>query len=316
MVTTTFEAPAVLPSRASGGDALRPQTPAQACPADAAPAAAATTAGGPPQPSRKQWLIMPTARVDTRVLRSLRMLSRHVLTGSRNRMLPLRLLSFDAEDFDPAAFEACGILLPPSVERGVRKRQADFFYGRLAAREALSDFGIGHVDLPIGGSREPLWPDEVVGSISHTDGLAASVVLARADADGVGIDVERVVADRSVPALIAGVVDPEELALIQALGTGLSINELLTVVFSAKESFFKAVFPSVRRHFGFDAARVVSLDMAQRRLTLQLSQTLCPGYEAGVACPVDFTFLWDGFLLTSCISTAAGRCRMAAHPRH
>lgn len=51
---------------------------------------------------------------------------------------PLYLIEFDAESFHPQAFTSASVDCPASVARIVRKRQAEFLFGRLAARLALS----------------------------------------------------------------------------------------------------------------------------------------------------------------------------------
>src|SRR5207244_6786257 len=64
--------------------------------------------------------------------------------------------------------------------------------GRAAAREALAR--LGHVgDEPIGrgAGGEPLWPEGIVGAISHSGELAVAVVGRRTDFAGIGIDLER-----------------------------------------------------------------------------------------------------------------------------
>ena len=54
----------------------------------------------------------------------------------------------------------------------------------------------------------------------------------------------------------------------------------LTLVFSAKESLFKALFPQVQAWMGFDSARVTILD--DKTLTLALTRQLA-GFEEGTA---------------------------------
>ena len=53
-------------------------------------------------------------------------------------------------------------------------------------------------------------------------------------------------------------------------------ERLLTLVFSAKESLFKCLYPRVQEFFGFAAARVIALDRVRHTLVIQLEQTLTP----------------------------------------
>ena len=63
--------------------------------------------------------------------------------------------------------------------------------GRACARKALSEIGCPPVAIGSGTSGEPLWPIGYVGSISHTDCLAASVVALNPPMLGIGLDLER-----------------------------------------------------------------------------------------------------------------------------
>src|SRR5262245_29080334 len=73
--------------------------------------------------------------------------------------------------------------LGPACEVRVR----EFTLGRLCARRALE--ALGHAPVPIlrGPGREPLWPDGLVGSITHTRRYCAAVVAPRTRLVSVGI---------------------------------------------------------------------------------------------------------------------------------
>ncbi|HEY7101617.1 MAG TPA: 4'-phosphopantetheinyl transferase, partial [Mycobacteriales bacterium] len=76
------------------------------------------------------------------------------------------------------------------VARAVGKRRAEFTTVRTCARIALGRLGLPPAPLLSGPKREPLWPDGVVGSITHCDGYRA-VAVARADQLAtIGIDAE------------------------------------------------------------------------------------------------------------------------------
>src|SRR5690606_37444179 len=70
--------------------------------------------------------------------------------------------------------EEKNVLSPESTEL----RQRQFYSGRLAAREAVSEISSELVNKPIlkGEKGEPLWPDGLVGSISHVDKWAVACV--------------------------------------------------------------------------------------------------------------------------------------------
>jgi 4'-phosphopantetheinyl transferase EntD len=76
------------------------------------------------------------------------------------------------------------------VGRAVPKRVQEFAAGRLCARRALAEFGIVDFPLKAADDRQPIWPDSVVGSITHTAGFAGAVVAERRSAAALGIDSE------------------------------------------------------------------------------------------------------------------------------
>lgn len=223
-------------------------------------------------------------------LRAMRQISLPLADGSA---LPVQLLAFDEARFSVEAFAAAGIACPDSVTRSVRKRQAEFFFGRLAARCALRalDPAGAAAEVAIGPRREPRWPEGVIGSISHSHGLAAASACARGRWQGVGIDLEQVVDATSRAALVATVVDEAELALLRTHGQGPPLDALLTVAFSAKESLFKGAYVSIGDFFDFSAARLTALDFVRGRLNLRLTRTLNPYFAEGRFFELGFQFL-------------------------
>jgi 4'-phosphopantetheinyl transferase EntD len=212
--------------------------------------------------------------------------------------LPIYLASFDITSFNTELFAMNGIACPAGVARSVHKRQAEFYFGRLVAGKALGELGIVETEVRVGDSREPVWPSGIIGSISHTHALAAAAVMSAGACKGVGIDIEHVVGEKTNAALKATVVSLDELAYLESLVGMLSLNALLTIVFSAKESFFKSAFNEVGRYFDFSAARVAHLDMERGLLSLELTQTLCDTFVNGRVCNVGFCFIDADIVLT------------------
>ena len=168
-------------------------------------------------------------------------------------------------DEDTELPDAEAAILSPGA---VPDRRRTFRLGRLAAHEALA--AIGRDDGPVlaGKHREPIWPEGVVGSISHTVDMGVALVAPAANTDGVGVDIEQ---RRFAPELQRQVPRAEELAWLDAVDPDDREDELLAL-FSAKESIFKAFYPSVGSFFGFTAAS----------LTPQSS-----GYLASLVEPID-----------------------------
>ena len=117
-----------------------------------------------------------------------------------------------------------------AVTRAVDKRRREFFAGRNLARAALDRLGIAATAIASNEDRSPRWPDGVKGSISHTDDHVMVAVTDSANLLGIGIDVEN-----------ANAVGSDLRAQIRADEREGSLDD--TVLFSAKESVFKAVYP-------------------------------------------------------------------------
>lgn len=166
-------------------------------------------------------------------------------------------------DFDPTTFLQTDLLWLPhhaSLATSGRKRRAEHLAGRIAAVHALTAFGEKNVP-GIGANREPLWPAELHGSITHC-GTTALAVAAR---QPIGIDLETVFTPELAEELAPEVVTPQERQRLEE--SGLPFPVALTVAFSAKESLYKAFSPLTETVPGFTSARVTALDARQMTLT-------------------------------------------------
>lgn len=206
-------------------------------------------------------------------------------------------IQFAPAHFECGAFARYNVDMPPSIARSVPKRQAEFFFGRLAARQALHEAGWSG-QIGIGPLRAPGFPPGVVGSITHTGGWAAAAVLPAARFRGLGIDLEVAVDETLLASLEREIWDKHEGRLLRAC-PGLPMTVLGTLLFSAKESFYKALSAAAGRVFEFSAARLRSIDLSAGRVVLQTTETLAEAWPAGTEFTVDFTLLPEGLVLTA-----------------
>lgn len=214
--------------------------------------------------------------------------------------LLLHRIYFDAAAFTPASFAAQGMALPASLQGAAPKRLGEFLAGRLAAREALCPFGLAGSTVAIGSAREPLWPAGVEGSISHSQLAGQGVALCgvRPAQGGMGLDLEAWLEADQAAQLWPGIVDEDEWGRLEAGAgaVGLDRAQGLTLVFSAKESLFKALYPRVGRYFDFLDARWLTL--TEQTLTLELKAPLTPTLPAGWRCTLRWQMLPGGVLTT------------------
>ncbi|MFT3927533.1 MAG: 4'-phosphopantetheinyl transferase superfamily protein [Myxococcales bacterium] len=141
-----------------------------------------------------------------------------------------------------------------SLARAVEKRRHEFALGRTAARHALAQLGLPASPLLPNSDRSVAWPERVWGSITHTDGLCVAVAAARTEARGIGVDVE--LRRRVEPKLWRMIATDQEQARIAAAGDEPAQLEHATLLFSAKEAFYKAQYCVSRSWVGFHDAEV------------------------------------------------------------
>jgi len=140
-----------------------------------------------------------------------------------------------------------------AVERAVASRVREFAAGRACARSAMVQLGRAPVAVPAGSDRAPDWPAGLVGSITHTKGYCASVVALASLYAGIGLDVERVGAVGSD--LWPRLYTPWELAWLERQPVAMR-DEAATLLFCAKEAFYKSQYPTTGRWLEFDDVEV------------------------------------------------------------
>ena len=186
---------------------------------------------------------------------------------------------FSVADYHDDLFSAIGIGLPDHLASAVAKRKAEYLAGRYLARRVLAELGHQDFDLLRGEKREPLWPAGIAGAISHNVDTALCAAKPESGAGGVGIDVETQIPLARAEELWTGIVSEEECQWLRQRPQ--PFNLLLTLVFSAKESLFKALYPQVRCYFDFLDARIIGVDMQAQTFELELLTTLTPLCHAG-----------------------------------
>lgn len=149
-------------------------------------------------------------------------------------------------------------------------RQVLFAGGRLALRRALQSLAVAHAGPVLPDEHgAPALPDGLLGSISHTDGLAVALVSNSPDARAaVGVDVEsasRPASLRIAPRILAA----KELPSLGRLA-GMSEHTELTLRFSLKEALYKALHPLVLRPIRWHS--VVAHPAADGSCTLDWSE--------------------------------------------
>ncbi|MFE9957617.1 4'-phosphopantetheinyl transferase [Micromonospora sp. NPDC005299] len=153
------------------------------------------------------------------------------------------------------------------LARAVEARRREFVTARRCAREALARLGYAPAPIRPGPRREPRWPAGVVGTITHCDGYRAAAVARHTALAGLGIDAEpHEPLPDDVTEVVTTVGEPALLARLRAADPAVHWDRLL---FSAKESVYKAWYPLTGRWLGFEDAEL-SVDPAAGRFTARV----------------------------------------------
>lgn len=146
-----------------------------------------------------------------------------------------------------------------TVTKAVPKRQREFATGRMLASRALTASGCADTRVNRGDKRQPLWPMDRVGSISHSDTWAWVAVSKVETLKGLGVDIEEV--GRLGEKLFDSVFTEVEQERYAHAGAP---NHWADILFSAKESIYKAVNPITHHYIGFHEVDVTLAADGQR----------------------------------------------------
>lgn len=192
------------------------------------------------------------------------------------------------------------IRIPLKLQKAVLKRQVEFMAGRRAYQLAFSTLmGQAAADpLHQDSQGRPLWPSGIVGSISHSHGVALAAVASDTQYLSLGIDIEREVdaetAIRLAPSILveserqqlltqpsrSHTSDSSLQAVIPKVKT-LKLTQVLTWVFAAKEALFKALNPICHCFFGFEDAECLDISLETGEFRIQLRTTLSTQFPKG-----------------------------------
>jgi len=199
-----------------------------------------------------------------------------------------------ATSWRPAEDPEIEVALPASLSRAVPKRQAEFLAGRVCAARAMRRLRGVHQPVAIRPDRSPAWPEGLVGSISHTDGLALAGVAEARRWRSLGLDVEREMSAEVMSQVAPLVLDEAEWRRRPA---GWAETAFATLAFSAKETLYKAVYPLTGLMMEFHDARLLAVQPGEAVLELapaMRSAALPPGpfaVRTGFEGPVCLTML-------------------------
>jgi len=212
------------------------------------------------------------------------------------QILPAQVAS--AEAYDDAGAGELFAEERASLGDAAARRAAEFATVRTCARQALTRLGVPAVPIVRGRGGAPRWPEGIVGSMTHCRGYRAAAVAHAVDITTVGIDAE--IHEPAADGVLPYIASVDERAQLQSLSRQDPHVHWDRVLFSAKESVYKAWFPLMARRLDFTEA-VVTIDPDRRRFRTRLLVTGPTGPGGSL---VGFDGRWlvrDGLVLTAVV---------------
>ena len=173
----------------------------------------------------------------------------------------------------------------------------EFVTGRHCLRIALGECGVnGPIQLPPDVDGLPVLPEGYVGSISHSRGLCLAVAAEGAQYIILGVDVEKT--NRIGTAAIQRVVQTEEAAWVEG------DQKTASLLFSAKEAFYKAQFARERINGNFEDLVLTRDSTHQTLRAVYLSEHFSEDIR-GANAPLLFSYRYvDDYVVTLCCKPA------------
>ncbi|MFG1682493.1 4'-phosphopantetheinyl transferase [Nonomuraea sp. NPDC049269] len=179
------------------------------------------------------------------------------------QILPATVEAYDTFEDPP------GTMLFPEeellIKRAVEKRRREFTTARLCARKAMERLGMAPVPVLSGLRGEPLWPLGVIGSITHCAGYRAAALAQAVGTIGIDGEPNEPLAEGVVEAVSL----PQEREMLRRLAAEHPAVCWDRLLFSAKETVYKAWFPLAERWLDFQDARI-SVDPVRRTFSAHL----------------------------------------------
>lgn len=140
------------------------------------------------------------------------------------------------------------------IARAVEKRRREFTVVRGCARRAMEKLGVAPCAVLPGDRGAPQWPAGLIGSMTHCEGYAAAALARATDLASVGIDAEP---HLPLPEnVLPSVALPDEDRRLRGLAGEHPAIHWDRLLFSAKESVYKAWFPLTGKWLDFTEADI------------------------------------------------------------
>ncbi len=176
------------------------------------------------------------------------------------------------------------------------KRRKELALGRITARHALKKFGyLQQTPLLKGSEGEVLWPEGIVGSISHSGKYALAAVSSQDNFKGIGLDIESITNKRPLK-IFNRILNKEEFQWIYSDETVEDEKFIFALkIFSAKEACYKAFYSASNTKLTFhDVSFHPAEDSKLKGTLLKAIPHFHKGYRFNVNSTIQNEFVVSG----------------------
>ncbi|NUF36508.1 4'-phosphopantetheinyl transferase family protein [Acinetobacter lactucae] len=168
---------------------------------------------------------------------------------------------------------------PLKIAQARVERKNEYLCGRVLAQAVLNHhFGLDQPIITSMREHLPIWPTHILGSISHSQNKL--VVALSNNAIYLGIDIEHWVSSEFAQESAHLILTPSELDLWKSKAAEFfDFARYVSLVFSVKESLYKAVYPTAKQYIDFLEASIVDINFENQTLTLTFLSEIQQRYQ-------------------------------------
>lgn len=189
----------------------------------------------------------------------------------------------------------------PSLEKAIKKRRVEYICARYCAGKAISKIIPGYNEVITNKlDRSPKWPPGIIGSITHTKNFAAVAVGSTNAIQGIGIDAEKIISLDTISNIRKMIANGKEIQLASSFADE---RIFYTIVFSAKESIFKCIYPLVNKMFWYHDVSIININQDLKTFSGVLNTDLSDKFHGGMQISgvysIDSEYVHTGVVLSN-----------------
>jgi|GEM_PF-1454534 len=144
------------------------------------------------------------------------------------------------------------------VPHGNIKYQAQFVAGRICAKSAIFNLIGKNIWLGRNKSKAPSFPPSLCGSISHSKNYALAIVAKTSNYQSLGVDIEHIMSFNRANKIKNKILTSAELQNLPS--NKIKLAEHVTLIFSLKESLYKALNQLMIKPLRWQSTQIILLD--------------------------------------------------------